>query len=115
MTFKTMALADLNSVILNSDEFAESVTIKPYNGTPKPIKAVVFREELQPFDMTQGRGLTKTCHVIISKDATLGVASVDKGGDKISFAETEGGTAIDWRVVDIISDDFGAWNLTVRK
>lgn len=115
MTFKTAALADLTNIILNSDEFAEVVTFKPLTGSSRQIKAVVFRAELQPFDLSAGRSLTKTCRVIIAKDATLGAATIDKGGDKISFAEIEGGTVIDWRVVDIINDDLGAWNLTVRK
>lgn len=115
MTFKTSALADLTNVILNSDEFAEAVTFKPKTGAQKTIKAVIFRSELQPLDMNAGRGLTKTCRVIIAKDATAGATTIVKGFDKFSFPEVEGGTAIDWTIVDVVSEDFSMFNLTVRK
>ncbi|MFA5322002.1 MAG: hypothetical protein WC373_04955 [Smithella sp.] len=105
---------DLTTVILNSNEFAESVTIKPLNGTSKTVNAVVFRGEIEPYDMSQGRSLTKTCHVTIAKDGTMGAGSINKGNDKISFPAMEGGTAIDWRIVDVTAEDFASFTLLVR-
>ena len=116
MGFKSMVLADIQTTVLNSDEFAETVTYKPLAAAQKSIKAVVFRNELRPIDlMTAGRGLVKTCRVIIANDATTGMTAVNKGQDKISFPEIDGGTPIDWLIHRVIGSDFSVWDLEVIK
>ncbi len=119
MTFKTLALSDLNQVLLNTSEFGESITYKLYlnenASTSKVINAVVFRGQETPFDLSNNRNLTKTCRVIISNDAVNGIANIKTGLDRVLIPEYIGGTAINWRVIEIVRHDDVSWELLCRK
>ncbi len=115
MTLKTQLSIDAVKVYLNSDEFAETITYTPKNGSPKSIKAVVIRGRLGAGGEDAGRILRNQCEVYIANDTTDGVTSVDKGDDKLDFPKLAGGVSVTWVVEDILSMDEGIWRLLVGK
>jgi hypothetical protein len=115
MTLKSQIAQDAVNAFLNTNEFAEEITYTPKGGAPKIIKAVIIRKRLDPAYEDTGRVLINQGEVFVANDAVSGVASINKGGDIVSFAETIGGTAINWIVADILDHDEGLWHLLVQK
>lgn len=115
MTFKTQLAQDAINCILNTNEFAESITYTPKNGSPKSIKALVVRNRLDTTGQDQGRTLHNQAEIYIVNDATNGVTSIDKGDDTVSLPEIIGGSAISWVVIEILGMDEGLWHLLIEK
>jgi hypothetical protein len=115
MSFKDGLAEDAGKVFLNSSEFAEDVIYTPKGASPLAIKAVVNRRRLDPAYEDTGRTLLNQAEIFIANDASLGVVSINKGQDTVSFAETLGGAVISWVVADILNQDEGMWHLLVQK
>ena len=115
MSFKTQLAQDAAQAFLNPLEFAEDVTYTPKAGVPKVIKAIINRKRLDPAYEDTGRTLINQAELFVANHAIAGVPSPNKGGDIVSFAETVGGAAINWVVVDILNQDVGGWHLLVQK
>ncbi len=115
MSFKDSLSQDAGKVFLNSAEFAEDITYTPKAGAPLAIKAVINRRRLDPAYEDTGRTLLNQAEISIANDASLGVTSINKGGDTVLFPETLGGAAVSWVVVDILKQDEGMWHLLVQK
>ena len=101
MAFKDKLAVDARNVILNKDEFAETVIYTPKGGSPKSIEGIVSRSQADSNEQDQGRMLHRQCEIWIANDASEGVVSVDKGDDKVSLPPLLGQASVDWRVVDI--------------
>lgn len=115
MTLKSRLPEDAKEAFLNSDEFSELVTYTPSGGSPKIIKAVVVRERLQADGPDQGRVLNRQAEIYIANHATDGVTSVDKGNDTVSFPVFVEGSAVAWKVVEVLGKDEGMWHLAVMR
>ena len=115
MTFKSQLTQDAIKAFLDGAAFAEDLTYTPKAGVPKIIKAVIIRKRLDPAYEDTGRVLINQGEVFVANDAASGVASINKGQDTVLFAETLGGTAINWVVADILDHDEGLWHLLVQK
>jgi len=115
MTFKSQVTQDAIKAFLDGEAFAEDVTYTPKGGMPKVIKAVIIRKRLDPAYEDTGRTLINQGEIFIANDAAAGIASINKGGDIVSFAETIGGAVINWIVADILDHDEGLWHLLVQK
>lgn len=115
MSFKDGLSQDAGKVFLNSSEFAEDVLYTPKGGISLAVKAVINRRRLDPAYEDTGRTLLNQAEIFIVNDASLGVVSINKGGDTVSFPETLGGAAISWAVIDILNQDEGMWHLLVQK
>jgi len=115
MTFKSQLAQDAIKAFLDGAAFAEDLTYTPKAGAPKIIKAVIIRKRLDPAYEDTGRVLINQAEIFIANDAAAGVISINKGQDAVSFAETIGGTAINWVVADILDHDEGLWHLLVQK
>ena len=115
MTLKSQLPEDAKSTFLNSDEFAESITYTPNSGSPKVIKALVVRERLQADGPDQGRVLNRQAEIYIANDAAQGITSVDKGNDTVSFPVFVEGSAVSWKVVEVLGKDEGMWHLAVMR
>lgn len=115
MTFKSQLAQDAIKVFFDGDAFAEDLTYTPKGGLPKVIKAVIIRKRIDPAYEDTGRTLINQGEIFIANDAAAGVTLVNKGQDTVSFAETIGGTAINWVVADILDHDEGIWHLLVQK
>ena len=115
MTFKAQLSIDAAKVFLNSNEFAEEITYTPKGGSPKSIKAIIVRSQIDAADQGQSRIAHNQTELYIANDATNGVTSVDKGDDEASFPKIVGGSNINWVVIDILGMDKGMWHLLVGK
>jgi len=115
MTFKSMMDDDVANTILNSNEFAESITYVTKAGTELSIKAIVDRNRLDTGGEDDGRSLSKEIEVVIANNAVNGVASVDVGFDKVKLPENLGGSAIEWRIIEVIKHDEAVWHLRCAK
>lgn len=105
---------DSRFAFADADVFAESVTYKPYNAATRTFAASVHRKGKTNVPNTPQ--WSDECEVFVpySATSTVGVTSVNVGGDKISFPAQPGGTARDWQVVAIAQQDKGGWLLKVR-
>ena len=111
MTLKDRMVSDMGKVFLNANAFAETIVYYPGGDktAPKTIKAVVNRDEVEPFDDQ----LRHQIEITISRDPVAGIENVDKGHDKCLCPIIEGGDPVPLRVVNILSQDAGAWTLGV--
>ena len=112
MSLRDLMADDLADVILDTDDFGEVISYTVSGGSPKSINALVSRrpsrvgrngEQLFPENLVE---------VLISDDATDGIATVTTSADLMSFklnladsAETE------FRVTKILEQVSGRWKL----
>ena len=95
---------------VDDDVFGESVTYTPVGGVAKTINANVIRAE--PFDRNGVPGARRDgLTVFIRNHATLGVTSIDTGGDTIAVAPRYGGAAKTYQVKGPVQQDAGMWRL----
>ncbi len=114
MSFKDQLASDASGVFLNTDEFAEPVTYTPKGGSPKVINAIVDRQRVSP-DQNTDHAILNQIEITIANSVTSGVATINKGGDKVSLPERIGGESIDWIVADILSQDEWLWRILLQK
>lgn len=115
MTFKDQIKSDMVNIFLNENEFAEEIYYTPKDGAEKTINAIVNRQPLDPAAETGNRTIVGQIELEIANDATYGVATITRGGDKARVREIEGGAFKTYVVADIINSDSGSWKLLVRK
>lgn len=115
MTFKSMMDDDAAKIFLNGNEFAEVITYVTKAGVETSINAIVDRNRLDTSGEDAGRSLSKDLEVVIANHPTNGVASINVGFDKVKLPEYLGGTAIEWRIVEIIKHDEAMWHLRCAK
>lgn len=113
--FLTLVSDDVLNCFLNTGEFAEQITYTPYNGTAKSIKAMVFRSRLNPDNQNQNKIQANTIEIVVANDSIYGVATINKGYDKVAVPERVGGATSNWLIIDVINHDDGAWHLLARK
>ncbi len=115
MSFKDQIKTDFFNIFLNPDEFAEEISYTPKGGASKTIKAIIVRQRLDTDQLGRGQILQNQAEIYIARDVTLGIASVNKGDDEVSFSEIPGEAAISWAVIDILKATEAFWHLRVRK
>ena len=93
MTLRDAITSDASVVFTSTDDFAEVVTYYPSSGGSRSIKAVVFRDEEQPF--SEDGVLLPVWRVQVVNSSTLGIAGseLDRGGDQIGFPPRDGESA----------------------
>ena len=106
---------DFKNTFLNSDEFAEEILYVPVTGASRTINAIVDRRRVTPAGEDTGRILLGQVEIIISTDATEGVATIQKGIDKFSLPEVLGGISINWGIADILVHDEAMWHILLQK
>lgn len=100
------------AVFTETDEFGETITFKPQNGSSKSIEAVVKRGQSDTSGQDRDKSVLNRAEVWFSKDATLGSETVKKSFDKLSFPPTEDGDDVDWVILEIVNrDDPGMWRV----
>ncbi len=94
----------------------ESVTYKPFGGTPATIYVNVLAR-LAP-DVAQESGRTRTWHIVVfvrnSSTSTIGRTSINTAGDSITIATIFGATPVDLSVIEIINQSAAGWTLLLR-
>jgi len=122
MTLREAIENDAQSVFLNTDEFAETVTYYPriFSGgdsrTSRSIKAVVFRESMVNVTEDGGTTLLPMFEVHVKNDATLGISSteLDTGGDQLEFGARDGMSATKRTITRVVTQDHGMLVLECR-
>lgn len=116
MTFKDQIAADVNNIMLNTDEFAEQIVYVTKCGIEKSVNAVIDRPRANSGSEDHGRINRKTAVVFISNDPTLGMASIDPRGDKVLFKQhPNDSAAVEWAVLQILESDIASWSLEVTR
>lgn len=89
----------------------ESVTYTPKGGVAKAINAIVTRDPVQ-YAGANGQVVALPRSIEVLADATLGVATVNVGGDMVALKENVGDTANKtYTVRRIIDQTGGRWLL----
>ncbi len=112
---KDQLAVDTINTFLNENEFAEWIVYTPKSGTEKTIKAIVDRPRAQPAGEDTGRILLNEYSIMIANNETYGAITINKGGDMVTLLDRIGGTLVDFRVVDILSQDEGMFHLLIQK
>ncbi len=115
MSLRDMIDADVDSVFLNTDDFAEVVFYYPrYSLAPRPISAVVFRNEASPAEESGG-AMTPIfeVHVGNNADGILSTA-IDLGGDTIGIPVRIGLDPVKRRITSVDMHDDGMLVLTCQ-
>ena len=121
MTLRASIAADVSSVFLQAEEFAEEVTYYPHRfygeaaRDPRVINAIVFREPIQALD-SSGNVHTPVFYVHVANDVTIGIASeeIDLGGDQILMPVRDGETPELRSVLQITTQDHAMLVLECR-
>lgn len=79
MTLKTQIAADVLTVMLNTNEFADDGTYTPHGGEAKSITGVFTEEMPETRDGPDGLYDVRTARLFISTNATSGIAAPAKG------------------------------------
>lgn len=97
--------------------FEEDVVYTPSGGAAKTIKAMVLRggtDQTQQGGTGQTRGTANRKYdleILVSTNATTGVAQVTPRVDTVSIAQRTGETAKTFVVQGVVYSDEGAWRL----
>lgn len=110
MTLREQIETDVSEVLLNTDEFAETVVYHPSRyyeeeaSQDRSIAALVTREEVESF-ADQGAIVAPVWRVRVANSSTIGISSdeIDVGADSISFPPRVGQDAERKRVVRLVS------------
>ena len=108
MTLKAVIQSDVVDVLLNTDDFAESVTYTPVGGVASTFSAIVTHEPLVMGSWTDGEGELHRAMVFVD-DANVAAPA---RGDSISI--TVGGTAYTYKV-DTWAGTLGGWRLASTR
>jgi len=95
----------------NSDIFGEEITYTPYQSSALTFDAVVMRDA--PFINDGGAATLETIIMLPrSTDNTVGVNSINVGGDTSTFkANIDDAISKTYHVAEILSQDGGSWVL----
>ena len=116
MTLKSDMASDVANILKDPNGPSETIQYTPFGGSPKSVNAVVNRARPDSGVQDGGHLVGRQAEITISILATDGVASVNKGNDIVSMPIYNGGaTNVDWRVIDVLEKDDGAWHLLVQR
>lgn len=118
MTFKDGLDDDFANVFLATGEFAETVTVYANGkaaGGGRAISALVDRGRPEPLGLGEADELVLGAEVTIANNATTGLSAIVEDVTEFDLALVEGGPDVTVRVVEIITQDPGAWGVRVVK
>ena len=94
--------------------FGEDVVYTQHGGSARTLTLTVSREAPTIVAETNVKSAGLTLFLPRSSDATVGVLSIDIGGDRFNLASRIGGTAADHSIASIVSQDAAGWLLRLR-
>lgn len=118
MSLAERIVTDAVRVFLQDGHFPEDVTYYPHRfgtpATPRPIKAVVIRNQVSTFNPDEQ--IVPEFEVRVANSATAGISSeeLNTGGDKIGLAVRIGETATKRSVQTLAEHDEGMLVLICR-
>ena len=113
MAFADVVKADAVAVFANPDEFGESLSYTPDGGPAATVRCVVDRK---PAERHASRDFKSSDLVLsVPNDATDGVTTVAPGKDTVAVAPILGGSTKTYRVIEILNQDPGMWEILCRS
>lgn len=109
MTLKTQIESDVSAVFLETDDFAETVTYIPKGGKDRSVKAIVDRS-VRPVQDQFGIWQDRVAEVLVSKDATDGIAAIPEYGSSLVTSDLADGETYSFEGT-IVDEDAAAWTL----
>lgn len=111
---------DAVTVFANADEHGEPITYYPEGRLfdPRPMHAVVTREQPEPVGADQGRSNKVEFTIQIPNDPANenGVKEIRPSEDLVDCPVIERGDDVKrWRVLEVLSQDPGMWTLRVAQ
>lgn len=115
MTLRATIITDATAVFTATDDFAELVVYRPYQGTTRQIKAVVIRQLAETISDEENRVVPVfEVHVVNSECSGIGSGEINLGGDRIDIAARVGNIPLPRSIVQIIDQDEGMIVLQCR-
>ena len=112
MSLRDLMASDLADVILSPDDFGEVIAYTVSGGSPKSINALVSRRPSRVGTNGQQLFPENIVEVLISDDATAGIATVTTGADLMSFKLNLADAAVtEFSVTKILEQVPGRWKL----
>ena len=115
MTLRELMADDVLNVLLNEDEFAETIVYTALGDAPISVKAIVERNPPEPIGnppkMVAGRMV-----ITVANDALLGISSatINVGGDTVTLAPRIGATDKTMPIHRLLEDSGGVTRFEVR-
>lgn len=113
MTFKSQLKGDALNCLLNTNEFAESITYIPAGCSSRLIKAIVNRGQIKPSREDSLRTLQNQAELFVLNDEAAGISLINKKDDKIVLTDLEGDTK-EGRIAEVLNKDDALWHLLVE-
>jgi outer membrane protein W len=110
MTFRAQQVLDAANALCNPAEFGESLSYTPSGSSAVTVRALVERPQ-KGADAQDNNRLERAVVVTVSKSASLGVASVTVGGDKVAVEVPIGATSQNYRVTELLYEDDAVFRL----
>ncbi len=110
MSFAASVTADMLA-IASADEFGEVLLYRPHGGVAHDVHANVARHPLTLNEAGLKHSQQLVFEIVISRDPTLGVTSINKGLDKIDVPRARGATAETMRVQEVLAEGLGSWRI----
>lgn len=110
--FTDQMVADAASII---NEFATTITVVPYGLSSRTIDVNIVYGIPNPVPGSGGNLLTRDATLDIRKHATLGLLTPNINGDVYTFPDKIGGTNVEWRAFEILSQDISMFRVRVRR
>lgn len=112
MSLRDLMAADVADVILNTDDFGEVISYTVSGGAAKDINALVSRRPSRVGANGQQMFPENIVEVLISDDATAGIAAVTRGADLMSFKLNLADAVVtEFSVTKILEQVPGRWKL----
>lgn len=112
MALRDLMAADLAGVILSPGDFGEVISYQPSGALPKSITALVSRRPSRVGQNGEQVFPEHLVEVLISDDATAGIATVTVGADLMSVKLNRSDEAVtEFSVTKILEQVPGRWKL----
>lgn len=123
MTLASSIETDAQSLFVETDDFAESVTYHPHQfhgetaRADRTINAQVIRQPLAVFSEDGSASALRVYEIHVANDSTLGISAeeLDTGGDAITFPPDAGSSTTERKqITRLIDQDAGMLVLECR-
>lgn len=92
MSLHDVIVSDAKNLIINLNDFAESVTYHPRSGEPRTIRAVIDRQSYAGVSEDGSGYVLPIFEIHVANDASVGISSeeLNLGGDFLVFSDRIG-------------------------
>jgi len=102
--------------LMDSNEFAESVTYQPRAGGTRVIRAVVVRDVPRAVPEQSFESISRHIEIVVANNATSGISAseLDLGGDTVLVTDRLGKSSESHQIIQLQSQDEAVLQLELR-